>query len=234
LTQTFDLSALEAAWQAADKASAIYETPFAQLDKLTAAALGPAGGVRAVADMTAQLDKLTAALGPAIRQLMRRDEAFALYKQVLDTVRTPQGIGPLLAEGSGQPTFTSTSAFADAADAEGSSPATDEKSVAQAVVGAWIAWERRYNPELLLLVSVLILFATVVLIVIALSSQTALAPSQPDPAVTSLRHSSVNGGSQKPSGNEPQSESSSPSSRPADGPARQLLPGDDKDLCPSR
>jgi hypothetical protein len=102
----------------------------------------------------------------------------------------------------------------------------DEKPVAQTVAGAWIAWERRYNTELVLLVSVLILLGAVIQIMLTLGSQTTPAPSQPDPAIT-LHHGSVGGGSHRPSLNEPQSESCSPSSSHADG-LIQLLPGDDK------
>jgi hypothetical protein len=169
----------------------------------------------------------------AIRQLVRPDDAFGLYKQVLDTVRTCSNIDSLLAQGFRRPTFTPPESFAAAADAEGNSAVMDEKAAAQTGVGAWTAWERRYNPELVLLVSVLILFATVILIVLTWQAQTAPAPSQLDPVVTSPRHRSVSGGSQQASRKEPQSESCSPTSGPANGPV-QLLPVDDKGLGSGR
>ncbi len=92
--------------------------PAADL-KLATAALGSAADRKlaaACAEMTAELNKMTAAafgpaadtikaamLGPAIRQLVRRDGSFALYGQLLDNVRTYPSIDPLLAEESSRP-----------------------------------------------------------------------------------------------------------------------------------
>lgn len=213
-----------------------YADPAAGLDKATRAALGLAADFKVgalYAETIAQFDKL-AAVDPVMQQLVRRDGAFALCRQVLDNVLTPPGIDPLLAEGSRRPIVPPTDAFADAAANGNNSPTGDEMSAAtETSVGAWIAWERRYNPELVLLVSVLLLFATVILIVIALQAQTAPAPSQPDPAVTSPRHGSVSGGSQQPSCKYPQTESCSPTGGPTDDPGRPL-PVDDKDPRLSR
>jgi hypothetical protein len=191
-----------------------------QLDKMIAAALAP------VADALK-----AAALGPVIWQLVRRDGPFGLYGQLLATVRTSPSIDPLLAEGSKRTIFVPTDALAAAASAGSSSPARDDLPAAkQTGVPAWIESERRYSTELLLL-------ATLILIVLALLAwldpQTASAPSQPGLLVTPLRYGSVNGGSQQPSRKEPQPESCSPTSGPADGPIR-LLPVNDRDLRPSR
>jgi hypothetical protein len=288
LIQTFDFSALEAAWQAADKATALYETlpdPLldrlnlaatskyatayadltAGIDKATCAALGSAADIPkfaaacasaiqaldklgvlrlaaeiskcvAYADPTPGLDKLTAtALGSAardalafvpreatvhsaIRDLVRRDEAWAPFKQGLGTIRTPPDTDHLLAEGYTQPIF----APANSAVTVGDSRARDEMPAGpQTGARAWIAWERRYNTELLLL-------ASLILIVLALlqwlDPQTAPAPSQPDPSITSLHR----GSSQQPVLKEPQSENCSPTSGSADGPVP-LLPAYDKD-----
>ena len=314
MIQIFDFSALEAAWQAADKATALYETlpdPLldrlnlaatskyatayadltAGIDKLTAAARASAadasmygaayasaihavdklGVLRSAADIpkfaaacasaiqaldklgvlrlaaeiskcvayadpTPGLDKLTAtALGSAardalafvpreatvhsaIRDLVRRDEAWAPFKQGLGTIRTPPDTDHLLAEGYTQPIF----APANSAVTVGDSRARDEMPAGpQTGARAWIAWERRYNTELLLL-------ASLILIVLALlqwlDPQTAPAPSQPDPSITSLHR----GSSQQPVLKEPQSENCSPTSGSADGPVP-LLPAYDKD-----
>jgi hypothetical protein len=282
LTQIFDFSALEAAWQAANRATAIYEMPTdplldrisaaatskydaayaaqaAELHKFTAVALGPAAGLDkatraalgqaadvhkftaacayaiqaldklgalgsaaeiskcvAYADPAAGLDKAIAtALGQttrdaltvhsAIRDLVRRDGARSPYKQVLGAIRTLPDIDHLLAEGYRRPIFALADTSADSAGTVSNSPAREEMPAGpQTDARAWIAWERRYNTELLLL-------ASLILIVLALlqwlDPQTAPAPSQPDPAVTSLPHGNVSRGSQKPSRNDLQSES---------------------------
>jgi hypothetical protein len=240
-----------AARQAADisKISAAHAAVTAGFAKLDAAAARQAADISKISAALGQIalpshlvDMVNAAsagakfvpiggtIASAIRQLVRPEDAIALYMQVLDTVRPHPSIDSLLMEGSRRPTFTPT----DAADAEGNSPAMDEKpAAAQTAARAWIVWVRRYNTELLLLVSVLLLLAAAIQIVLTLNAQAALTPSHPDPAVTPLRHGTLSVGSQKLSRDELQPERCSPSSSPAVGPVR-LPSRDGKDLHQSR
>jgi hypothetical protein len=150
----------------------------------------------AVQDMATTLNARLAAMAPTrsaiqsvMRQLARGDGIFALYRQALDAFETLPRLDAFVADPTvfRRSAFTGIEACPKSVDMVGAAPSTTETtSTAQKAVPVLLAWERRYNAELLLLAAML----TIIIALLAwLDPRPAPVPSQLDPANGSQLHS---------------------------------------------